>query len=100
MTDTLLPRYGDPIPGPGQPGPPIDNWPPGYLDPIPEPQGIAREIARANAIRDQALAMLRDWRRWATAHRANAWVEYHDEHGWPDDPDYEARERLAARRQA
>ena len=78
-------------------GPSIGNWPPDYLDPIPEPPGIARELARAKVISTTAHQSRTTWQRETEARRTRAWVAYHDEHGWPDgECDYERRLRHAA----
>ena len=71
----------------------VDNWPPGYLDPVEmdENCGILvekRELEKRLAEINNELA---EWRVCAERRRRKAWVEYHEANGWPDDPSYKNR---------
>lgn len=73
----------------------VTNWPPGMLDPLEPPEGYVRDLDRIDEEHRTALGHLRDWHRRQVDRKTAAWVEYHDEHGWPDDPDYQERLRQA-----
>ena len=70
----------------------IGNWPPGYLDPVPAPEG---RIRQRNDLIAQLAQVEQEWHRWARdteARRRAAWIQYHDAHGWPDeDEEYKGR---------
>ena len=74
----------------------IGNWPPYFLDPVPEPDGLRRRITECEVALADARAQMLCWESETELRRIRAWNAYHDAHGWPDTPDYERRLRHAA----
>lgn len=77
----------------------IDNWPPGMLPSVNPPPGLLRALAAAEETVREHRAALSEWARDTGHRRSQAWVEYHDSHGWPDrETDYKRRLRSSANR--
>ena len=77
----------------------IDNWPPGYYPPtgfVDPPPGLVRQIADMKDALAELQVELHEWECGMIPRRLRAWVAYHDETGWPDDPDYRQRLTHAA----
>jgi len=70
---------------------PISNWPLGYPPLVSAPDGLLAELADAEVRLQEARRQLAQWEHETLERKRLAWINYHDAHGWPDDPDYKAR---------
>lgn len=61
-----------------------NGFPPGYKG-MAEPEGFAREKEDLSNRLEDLFRRRSEWSAKRSAAMTLAWVEYHDEHGWPDD---------------
>ena len=70
---------------------PVENWPPGSFTSCPVPDGL---IAARDRLQHELRLVEQEYQEWSKRteqRRIKAWVEWHDEHGWPEDPGYSLR---------